>query len=412
VRYPNDLDGLLLRARTLAFRGDRARSIPYFLRVVTLDSANVPDAVRCYACEALEELAGTYAIMDSFPAGERVARLWIRRQPRTPKPWGALASIYERMERYPEAITAIDSAVKYSVDPAERLRYTSVFYRTSNLKAIDEIWRELESSTQPAIHEDGLWAHVIAARTGGRMVEALRVAREFRRARAASVANPRLFLYEGLLEGITLMDMQRYRNAAALFDSIAVAYEAPFASRVAAHRVSYWSLAARSHALAGDTAVLAQLEGGVRTAGSKSLYATHARRHYYIRGLRLAAQQRHAEAAATFRQALVANDDNAVIIYYDLAKSLIASGRPAAAIAPLVAALSGPVSAAGLAVTRTELQELLGTAYELTGKRDSAIVAYTNALGAWQSADPQFDARRAALKARRQALAQPRLIRP
>src|SRR5205814_6634228 len=108
--------------------------------------------------------------------------------------------------------------------------------------------------------------------------------------------------------------------------------------------------------------------------------------------------------ADAFRQAIWVRQSTHVRIYLELARALIAAGRPAEAIPPLVEALKGPVSAAGLYATRTELQELLAYAYDRSGRSDSALVQYKLVSYAWRKADPQFDARRAALDARIAAL--------
>ena len=77
----------------------------------------------------------------------------------------------------------------------------------------------------------------------------------------------------------------------------------------------------------------------------------------------------------------------------------------------MIEALKGPVSAAGLYATRTELQELLAVAYERSGQPDSALAQYQLVSHAWRNADPEFAARRAAVDARIAELTRLRLHR-
>jgi predicted Zn-dependent protease len=114
----------------------------------------------------------------------------------------------------------------------------------------------------------------------------------------------------------------------------------------------------------------------------------------------LAAEHRPLEAASSFRQATPDRDDAYVRIHLELARSLLVAGRPSEAIPPLVRALKGPTSAVGLYATRSELQELLGDAYERSQQPDSAIVQYSRAVDAWRGADPEFAERRARLQSR------------
>jgi hypothetical protein len=132
----------------------------------------------------------------------------------------------------------------------------------------------------------------------------------------------------------------------------------------------------------------------------------------------LAAEHRPLDAATAFRQAIPgpanapahSQDPVYVRARLELGRSLLDSGHPSDAIWPLVQALNGPTSAAGLYATRTELQELLGMAYERSQKPDSAIVQYRRAIEAWRSADPAFAERRGRLEERVAALSKTRPV--
>ena len=204
---------------------------------------------------------------------------------------------------------------------------------------------------------------------------------------------------DALLEAVVLAENGRPRESAALYDSMARPQRAVSPSRSSAKRAWYWTHEAGAAATAGDTATLRRLEDSVRASGALATERSK-RLHHYVRGLRLELEHRPADAVAAFRLALWVRQNTHVRIYAGLARSLIAAGRPREAVAPLMDALRGPVSAAGLYATRTELQELLALAYDKSGQHDSALIQYKLVSRAWRHADPQFDQRRAVVEAR------------
>ena len=63
-------------------------------------------------------------------------------------------------------------------------------------------------------------------------------------------------------------------------------------------------------------------------------------------------------------------------------------------------ALRGSVESSNLYVTRTELHEQLGQAWDAANGRDSAAAHYRVVATAWKRADEPFRARRARVEAR------------
>ncbi|HUF49301.1 MAG TPA: BTAD domain-containing putative transcriptional regulator [Longimicrobiales bacterium] len=410
-RYPNEPDGQLLLARALHSRGDTAGAFMHLKRVVALDTVNLGTTERCRACEAINSLVGFYLYMDSIDQAESIARTWTRLQPKAPGAWMLVSWVMEYRERYPEALAAMDSFIKYNTDTDAALAKTSLWYRTGDYDLIDNMWRELQASPKPMVREHALWTRVIASRTQGRLRDALQAAREYRPVATASNAGDRYGgVGHGRLEAVVLLDMGEACRAALLWDSIADAELAPMPTRAYASRAVYWTYAASAYAAAGDTARLRVLEDSIRVNGAQIESIRHQRLHHYVRGLRLAAQQQHNEAVVQFHRAITAREGNYVRLYLDLAKSLLASGRHAEAIPPLVYALRGPVSAAGLYAARPDLWELLGLAYERNNQPDSALIQYRNVLYAWRHADPELGARKARIQARVAALSGARPI--
>jgi hypothetical protein len=88
----------------------------------------------------------------------------------------------------------------------------------------------------------------------------------------------------------------------------------------------------------------------------------------------------------------------------ELGKVLIAEGRPRDAIAVLQAPLHGSLEASNYYLTQTDLEAMLGQAFDRASEPDSAVSHYRRVLAAWRNADPEFRPRMAAIGQRVRAL--------
>src|SRR4029079_3189611 len=111
-------------------------------------------------------------------------------------------------------------------------------------------------------------------------------------------------------------------------------------------------------AAAGDTAAVRALADSVERWGAGSAYGRDRKAHHYLRGLVLAAADRHEDAVREFRAAMHSPSLGFTRVNYELARSLLRLGRPAEAIATLQSALRGELYASCMYVTRSELHEL------------------------------------------------------
>ena len=91
---------------------------------------------------------------------------------------------------------------------------------------------------------------------------------------------------------------------------------------------------------------------------------------------------------------------------YELARTLLALGRPTDAIAVLQPAFRGSLQGSNLYITHTELHEVIAQAFEQAGQPDSAAVHYRYVVRAWAAADSPFRARREKARTRLAALTQ------
>jgi hypothetical protein len=222
------------------------------------------------------------------------------------------------------------------------------------------------------------------------------------------VANSTLYLPEpgpvpidlallGLEMGRPEVSIRNHRNEAA---NIAH-WSGPPAFR-ARNLIWNLNLAATAHAAAGDTAVVRRLADSLEALGPSSSYAGRdARLHYFLRGLLLQGEGRHAEAVDAFRRSLYSVTDGYTRTNLMMARSLLALNRPAEAIAILRPAIHGGVDGSNTYVSRTELHEAMALAFEQAGQADSARFHWRAVESAWRRADPQFHDRY--LRARQKA---------
>lgn len=398
VRYPTEPDGHLLLGGLRVNVGDFLGALPHLERVASMDSLGLRGTrPGCRACEALSYIIQAYSHADSLAAAERVARYWVRRQPRSASAWAGLAVTLVAQGRHAEALAARRAAAAlHPVDHYDALFPAMVRIRAGDFAGADRLLGDLARDGTPEVRHEALWFLTISLRYQGRLREALAVIRRARDAAGGAAATGTL-----QQEGQVLFELGRFREAAQRFDSVARLTLPPQARTVDARRKS-WNLTHRAGALAaaGDTGSLAALAYTIEAWGRQSLYGRDWRLHHHVRGLLLAARGEPAPAAAAFRRAIYSPTMGYTRTNYELARVLLDLGRPREAVAVLQPAFRGPLEASNLYVTHTELHALLGRAWEALGRPDSAAHHYRRVVHAWQSADPELRPRRDSIRAR------------
>lgn len=402
VRYPQEPEGQRMYARVLHAAADYAGAVRRFREVVRLDSlAEAPGELRCTACDARAELVETYVAMDSLSAAEREARRWTEIEPRSAKAWDRLATVLALSNQLVEARAAFVHAAE--IDPSLRAtpNYYAVYYLLpGDLAAADAALRQIIRSGTPQWRADATWYLAVSLRRQGRLDEAYRMAREFRRAVESRLGTS--YGIHAAMEAQVLFEQGRYRSAAALFDSMARVRFDAFASPSRDAQYRTWNLTHEATALAalGDTSALARLADSVRAAGELSLLARDRRLHHHVRGLLLVARGDDAAAIDEFRQAMFSPGLGYARTNYEWARALLRLGRPREAIAILQPTIPHLLEGGGLYVTRTDVQELLAQAWDRAGVRDSALVHYRAVLDVLRQSDPPFAARVSATRDR------------
>ncbi len=401
VRYPAEPEGQLMLGRSRESDADFLGALPHFWRVIAMDSLALRaggTSPRCLACMAYAEIANAYLQADSARAAERVAREWIGRQPGAREAWRWLGMSLAIQERFDEAAAALRAAGAASrPDVPVVVTFFPVIFAivAGDFPTADSSLVELTRRGTPVVQQDALWYRIISLRTQGRLRDALtateRLARIVSREDAGAILQRAQILFE----------LGRSREAALVFDSLAAFPPALAAGGLLARHKS-WMLThlATAHAAAGDTAALDALLEPLRGWGPRSGFGRDRRLHHHAHGLLLAARGRLEDAAAEFRRAIYSSTHGYTRTNYELARVLIALGRPRDAVAVLEPALRGPLDGSGLYVTRTELHERLAYALAEAGEVDRAAALFRRVLAAWRAADPEFHARREAIRER------------
>jgi DNA-binding SARP family transcriptional activator len=396
VRYPAEVDGYLFSGIALVNGADFSGALPYLERAVAMDSlAFTGERARCAACEAMHAIVSAYQHMDSLASAEREVRRWIRLQPRSAEAWRTLGEVLEQRGRFDDAIVALRK--EGEIDPSnlaiEPTDVASYRIYAGDYEQAERLLSGQLEGVVPSQEREAHWFLALSYRQQARFAEALAHARRFRTLGGAETPDA-VPPTTAVLEAQVLLEMGRFREAAALFDSIPRAYrrdEAP------AHLARYtaWNMthAANALAAAGDTGGLAARADSVRVLGADILSERDRRLHHHIRGLLLAARGRDDEAEAELRQAIFSVNMGYTRTNFELGRLYLRQRRPRDAIAIVQPALQGSLEAANLYVTRTELHELLAQAWEALGgaaARDSAAAHWAEVTRAWQRADPLF----------------------
>ena len=416
TRYPGEPGSELSLGRALLWHGDYLGAVPHLRAAIRMDSLSLSGRSHwCRACDALDLMIAAYINADSMQAAVRVATRWTRLQPRTPRAWWTLASLFDREELYDNARVAERTAERLSADGSSSAVPIAVrAIRAGQFAEADRLLQDQTQNGNPTERGDALWWLVISLRNQGRLRDALATAEQL--VRNGSAEQPS-FSTPTSLNAVAVAQVQfemgHFRRAAALFDSIGdydwnfspdFRREAP--GLYARHRIWFSMHVATSLAAAGDTARLAPIADSIAVWKRLSAMARDQVLDHYVRGLLLEARGQLPAAEQEFRRALDAPIDGYSRVNLQLARVLVAEGRAADAIPVLRAPLHGPIEASNYYLTGTDLHAALGDAFDRAGEPDSALAHYRYVLAAWHRADPEFRPRIDAIERRVRSLDQ------
>jgi DNA-binding SARP family transcriptional activator len=395
VRYPTELEGYLWLGIGRVGAGDFLGALAPFRRVIELDSASVradrnapKGAATCHACDAYYALINAYQMLDSLPAAERVAREWLRRQPKNSWAAGQVSWVLMMEGRYQEALAADQQVSVLAPELQREVFKAMVAFRSGDYPVMDAYYHSLE--TGQFAGDAFEWLNR-SLRAQGRPHDAMVPARKLRE--LEKPARRGWPPYNALFESAVWFDLGEYRRVAALCDSISLSPRDTTRSQIARHRVWTQTLRATALAAAGDTTLLRGIADSLEAWGRGSAYGRDQRLHYYVRGLILEAEGHLEEAVEAYRRSVFSPTAGYTRINIALGRVLLRLGRPKEAAYWGEAGLRGAFDAGGSYVTQTELAELAATAWDAAGVRDSALVRYEQVLHNWRNAEPMFSPR-------------------
>ena len=399
VRYPGEPDGPLLLARARISAGHFLEGVRLLRQVVEMDSLALRgNRLYCRGCEALREIVVAYALADSIPAALRTARELVRLRPRAASSWDIAANALESAQLYDEALAAHRTHLALQPVSPQVVFPAILDIRRARFRQADSLLNAIMREAHPEQRARAAWYYIISLRNQGRHRAAFAAARHLEQLDRRS----------GLLhQAIVLFEMERPAEAADVFEqALGPVDPAATVTRLGSRGRAWFFLhVAVSHAAAHDTVRARAYADHLQKAGALSSYGRDPRLHHHVLGLLHAARGDHAAAVAEFRAAIYSTVGGYTRTNLELARSLLRLNRPAEAVEILRPAFHGAgLGASNLYVTHSELHETLGQAHEALGQRDSAAAHYEWLLRAWQKADPQLHARRAAVRRRLDAL--------
>lgn len=405
VRFPAEVEGPLYTGITFVQDGDFLAAVVPLEHVIQMSGSRLGGArANCAACDAFRWLVSAYELADSLPAAERVAKRWLRLQPGSAPAAYALLETVESAGRTAQVESLSTHFPSYGPGPNVAFDYRAVhLIRQGDFGAADKLLGVEASSSDAARRAEASWWLAISLRQQGRLAAALDAVQKMR----AAVSRPgdREPPTNAILEAQVLFEQGRGSASAALLDSlrrIALPNEPP--SMSARRHAWLMTLMAEARVEARDTAGLVALSDSIRSVGDSSGFGRDRRLFHHVLGHVRALRGDETGAINELRASIYSLVAGYTRTNYDLAKLYMHAGRSREAIAVLQPALRGPLDASNLYVTRTELEELLGQAWDAAGGSDSAAAHYRTVVAAWASADPPFVPRVQAAKARLAAL--------
>jgi len=355
----------------------------------------------CIRCEARANLAHALRLADSTGAALVELRDWTKDEPRSAEAWRAYADALYHANRFDEAIAAGETAAGLDTTFELSLFRARVDLRRGNFADGDAWLLDRLREGTPGQRREALWYLTFSYRAQGRLADAMETARGLRD-EGRDFGQRGVAPYEALQMAAVHFESERYRQSAALFDSIArLRVPTEPASRHARHAIWLLTLSSDARAAAGDTASLDALADSIEQLSRQSGYGRDHRLHHHVRGLLSAARGQHDLAAESFRRAIYSPVVGYSRTNLQLAKALMRAGRAREAIAPLQSALRGPIDGTNTYVSRTDLLEQLALAYAAAGDRERASDVAREVLAAWSRADGPFGERLARLRALR-----------
>ncbi|MGE0552109.1 MAG: BTAD domain-containing putative transcriptional regulator [Gemmatimonadales bacterium] len=396
TRFPRDPEALLRAAEALLHHRNTPAERSLLERAVAIDSAaQTSPRAPCRLCAALKLLGWELAWADSGAAAVRTYQRWVALRPGDPAAIHELAlqqfilGQYEAGARTIGLLASLPSDQGF--DGGGRLFLGRLL--TGRLDEADaECMVQLRREGDLRSLRGFTWACPIVWRNQGRYRDAYALVVAGRVPGGGQVAGEHR--PDPIGEVVLDLEMNRPILALRTLENSVPVVTPDVAPGVYARDLT-WSLIRRGTvaAMAREFELARRLADSAELIGRSSLFGRDPLLHSFVRGLVAQSSGDHQTAVDFFRRSVFSWTFGYTRVNLELARSLLALGRPAEAVGPLRSALRGGWDGSNLYVTRTELHEVLAQAFAAAGNGDSAAVHYAAVEQAWRGADPDFAAR-------------------
>ncbi|HKV44593.1 MAG TPA: hypothetical protein VJT32_07970, partial [bacterium] len=404
LRYPGDPLAHHVYGSALLWSGHFEDALREYRRELDLTEGEHSDTLdpTCASCQAREGVIASLQFLDSLPAAERAAREEVRIAPRSGAAWGTLANIQAAEGHTADARSTGRRAAELLPGPrGDPLGAADLDIRDGAFPEADRKLRDALTYDTRSGRERARWLLVISLRNQGRLLEALNVARAYRREADEPSG------VDAVPVAQVLFELGRSQEAALLYDSLAAP---PPGGRAAASgtpaRWQCWALAhaAEAWAALGDTTRVAAYADTIARLALRSLYGRDRHLPAHLRGLLWLARGRPEAALTALDSAVFSLSIGYTRTNLLLGRALLSTGRAREAATVATAGLAEAIDGSAYYATRTELHELAARAFDLAGQTDSAAAQYAIVVRAWSQSDPMFAPRLNAARERLAAL--------
>lgn len=396
VRFPSHGPAIAAHARALVWSGEFASA-----RALLHAAARRHDLVLsppiCHSTDLLAQAINAAMLVDSLDAAEREVREWLHESPTSQEAHYLLAAVLQRQGRISESLLARQASLRNAsgvIDDA--MSRTELAIRDGRFDEAEQLLRMRTQDARLEVHGEAQWWTTILLRERGQLRAAIESARRAR-VMATRDEGADVGLGVAVLEAQSLQEAGRWREAAALFDTIANAPASalerslPPGNGVTARRVT-WALTHRAAAVAvgGDTIALRTLADTIRTLGARSAFGRDQRLHHHLLGELLVARGDTTSAINELLQSIYSRTGGYTRTNLVLGRLLVARGRASEAVTLLEAALRGALDGSAMYTTRSELHEALGDALLAAGRAAEARPHYALVADAWREAETPY----------------------
>ena len=282
-------------------------------------------------CQDLGQLADVYLWWDSLPAAERTGRRLLRVRPDEAGTHWLMAVVRARLGDSTSALMVRQFRSRGAGDATWKFHIDLML---ENYEALESDVRPFLASSFKTDWDNAAWAYIIGLRNQGRLREAWQLHRTDLILGLPAPVVPRT--PDDFNEGILAFERGHGRESAAVFARRLRIDEPQWAPGFRArHRAWNGALEGIGLAIAGDTGALQVLADSVERWGTGSNYGRDRKAHHYLRGLRLAAADRHEEAAREYQAAIHSPSLGFTRVNLELARCLLRLARPLEAVTTL-----------------------------------------------------------------------------